>query len=181
MTELAFVCCLLLLPQEQNVCSQRNIYDLTSSDTVHLSLISKTNGAEHLIIYGQVRDKFTSEPISNAKLFFYQADQDGEYNSSLLGMPSYAKIRGSLKTGTNGCFKLETIVPGNYPGQVDGKHIHVIAGADGYQEWKFEFLFEGWINEGTRKEINGKAIILDLPKEGRLRVVETVIDLKKKE
>lgn len=84
-------------------------------------------------------------------------------------MPSFARLRGTLHTDKNGHFKLKTIVPGNYPGETTGKHIHVVANAKGFKEWKFEFLFEGWVSQSLRKEIlkNKDAIILDLKeKEG---------------
>lgn len=168
---------LSLASEAQN---QKSCRDLTVNDQGYVSLLAKTKGGEHLIIYGLVVDKETQQPIPEANLSFYQADQFGEYNSVFLGMPSFAKIRGSLDTNEQGCFLLETIVPGNYPGQKDGKHIHVIADASGFKERKFEFLFEGSISESLREEveINGDGVILDLKQNKKgSQEVETVIAL----
>lgn len=175
-----FLACFLFLSSRPPQIVVNDCSDLVTNDQGYLSLLDKVSGGDQLVIYGQVIDQATDEPIDDAELFFYQADEHGEYNSVLLGMPSFAKIRGSLHTGKNGCFKLETIVPGNYPDQQDGKHIHVIADAKGYEKWKFEFLFKGWINESTLAgiEINGDAIILDLKDKDRDQwIVEAVIAL----
>ncbi len=159
---------------------QKSCGELTANDQGYVSLLAKAKGGEHLIIHGLVVDKETQQPIPEANLTFYQADQFGEYNSVFLGMPSFAKIRGSLDTNEQGCFLLETIVPGNYPGEKDGKHIHVIADASGYKERKFEFLFEGSVSESLREEveINGDGVILDLKRNKKgSQEVETVITL----
>ncbi|MEQ8906857.1 hypothetical protein [Ekhidna sp.] len=145
-------------------------------------ILSKDEPGERIVIKGLVVDAETLEPIK-ASLFLYQADTSGNYNSTLLGMPSYAKIRGKLATDNSGSFLIETIVPGNYPGEVDGKHIHVVARARGYEEWKFEFLFEGWVSDDLRKEIavNKDAIILELQnKKSEKWVVNTTIKLEPK-
>ena len=157
--------------------------ELTYSDLGFVQLADKDESGEKLIIYGRVIDAISGQTIKNANLFFYQAGNDGNYNSSFIGMPSFARIRGKVKTNADGCFKIKTIVPGNYPGQIDGKHIHVIAKAKGYEKWMFEFLFEGWISENLRKEIqqNNDAIILELgEKDSGSWVVQTKIKLKQK-
>ncbi len=156
---------------------------LTSSDSGFLQLTDNEMDGEKLIIYGRVTDISNLKPIKNASLFLYQTDKEGNYNSTFFGMPSYAKIRGKTQTNNNGCFKIYTVVPGNYPGEVDGKHIHVIAKAKGYEKWKFEFLFEGWVNESTRREVAQKkdAIIIELNhKERNQWAVDTEIKLRPK-
>ena len=152
-------------------------------NTKVLNLVDDDEPGERLMIYGKVVDRATKQPIINANLFFYQADTNGNYKSTFFGMPSYAKIRGKITTDNHGCFQVLTIVPGNYPGQNDGKHIHVIAKAKGHHKWQFEFLFEGWISENLRKEIksNNDAIILDLQnKQDGKWVVGTEINLRHK-
>lgn len=152
---------------------------LSSENNGILTIVRAKEPGERLIISGMVTDR-KGKPIPAAKLFFYHANSEGEYNSTLLGMPSFARLRGTLHTDKNGHFKLKTIVPGNYPGETTGKHIHVVANAKGFKEWKFEFLFEGWVSQSLRKEIlkNKDAIILDLKeKEGDCWTVTTRISL----
>lgn len=161
---------------------ESNNYDKQCQDTKVLSLIDADEHGERLIIHGKVIDAETGKPIK-ANLFFYQADANGNYNSTFFGMPSYAKIRGEITTDANGCFSVLTIVPGNYPGQIDGKHIHAIAKTKGFQKWEFEFLFEGWISPNLREEIktNNDAIILNLQnKEANKWSVNTEVKLRPK-
>jgi protocatechuate 3,4-dioxygenase beta subunit len=57
------------------------------------------------------------QPVSGALLDFWQADDGGTYDNS-----GYT-LRGHQYTDTSGAFRLETIVPGLYPGRT--RHIHV--------------------------------------------------------
>ena len=54
--------------------------------------------------------------IANAKLDFWQADGNGNYDNS-----GYT-LRGWLLTDANGAYRLETVIPGLYPGRTE--HIH---------------------------------------------------------
>lgn len=171
-----------LVPNEAEAISH-HCFALTKGDTGFIQLPTEKEAGEKLIIYGKVIDADNGKPIEKADIFLYQADKEGNYNSSILDMPSYARIRGDFETGPSGCFKIQTIVPGNYPGYNTGKHIHVIAKAKGYEKWTFEFLFEGWITESLREEVQRKkdAIILDLQeKRDGAWVIEADIELNLK-
>ena len=126
---------------------------LVPGDAGCVQLADSSDLGQRLIIYGKVIDKDDNTPIAGATLVFYQADHQGNYNSTMMGMPSFAKIRGKVRSEANGCYLVHTIVPGNYPGEVDGKHIHASAKAKGYNKWTFEFLFEGHINEQLRAAV----------------------------
>ncbi len=56
-------------------------------------------------------------PIPNARMDFWQADGNGNYDNS-----GY-KLRGYQMTGATGLYRLETVSPGLYPGRT--RHIHV--------------------------------------------------------
>jgi protocatechuate 3,4-dioxygenase beta subunit len=56
------------------------------------------------------------QPIANAKLDFWQADGAGNYDNS-----GYT-LRGWQLTDANGAYRLETVIPGLYPGRTE--HIH---------------------------------------------------------
>jgi protocatechuate 3,4-dioxygenase beta subunit len=58
-------------------------------------------------------------PIRHALLDFWQADGDGRYDNEGFG------LRGHQFTDARGRFRLETVVPGLYPGRT--RHIHVKA------------------------------------------------------
>ena len=57
------------------------------------------------------------QPITGARLDFWQADDDGVYDNT-----GY-RLRGHQFTDATGHYRLETIIPGRYPGRT--RHIHV--------------------------------------------------------
>ena len=69
-----------------------------------------------LRITGQVLSA-DGQPVANALLDFWQADDSGNYDNS-----GYT-LRGHQFTDANGNYTLTTIVPGLYPGRT--RHIHV--------------------------------------------------------
>ncbi|HEY3109949.1 MAG TPA: dioxygenase [Chloroflexota bacterium] len=57
------------------------------------------------------------QPVAQALLDFWQADDRGEYDNRAF------RLRGHLFSGADGTYRLETIVPGLYPGRT--RHVHV--------------------------------------------------------
>jgi len=80
------------------------------------SLIEPGMGGTKLIVTGYVLTT-NCQPIANALLDFWQADDKGAYDN--VGY----RLRGHLFTDASGRYTLETIVPGEYPGRTE--HIHV--------------------------------------------------------
>jgi protocatechuate 3,4-dioxygenase beta subunit len=70
--------------------------------------------------------------MANARLDFWQADGNGNYDNS-----GYT-LRGYLMTETNGTFQLETVIPGLYPGRTEHIHFKVTAGG---QTWTSQLFF----------------------------------------
>jgi protocatechuate 3,4-dioxygenase beta subunit len=68
-----------------------------------------------LTLTGYVVSK-SCQPIANARLDFWQADGSGNYDNS-----GYT-LRGWQLTDANGAYRLETVIPGLYPGRTE--HIH---------------------------------------------------------
>ena len=62
------------------------------------------------------------KPVAHALLDFWQADSNGEYDNN-----GYT-LRGHQFTDETGMYKLETIVPGLYPGRTEHIHVKVQAG-----------------------------------------------------
>jgi protocatechuate 3,4-dioxygenase beta subunit len=71
------------------------------------------------------------QPIANAKLDFWQADGNGTYDNS-----GYT-LRGWQLTDTNGAYRLETVVPGLYPGRTEHIHFKVTANGRTYTSQLF--------------------------------------------
>jgi protocatechuate 3,4-dioxygenase beta subunit len=80
------------------------------------SLIESGMGGTRLLLEGVVR-RTDCQPVARALLDFWQCDDRGQYDNA-----GY-RLRGHQFTDDQGRFRLETIVPGLYPGRT--RHIHV--------------------------------------------------------
>ena len=75
-----------------------------------------------LIVAGRVLAR-DCKPVAHALLDFWHADERGEYDNSGF------RFRGHQFTDAEGRYRLETIVPAEYPGRT--RHIHVRVQAQG--------------------------------------------------
>ena len=84
------------------------------------SLLEPGMAGTRIVLTGRV---FTREcrPVSGALLDFWHADDAGEYDND-----GY-RLRGHLFTDAEGRYRLETIVPGLYPGRTRHYHLKVQA------------------------------------------------------
>jgi protocatechuate 3,4-dioxygenase beta subunit len=73
-------------------------------------------GGTRLVLSGRVLST-TCQPVERALLDFWQADDRGQYDNAGF------RLRGHLFTDASGAYRLETIVPGLYPGRT--RHIHL--------------------------------------------------------
>ena len=80
------------------------------------SFIEPGASAERLVLAGYVLSPRCT-PVANALLDFWHCDAVGDYDNS-----GY-RYRGHLFADAQGLYRLETIVPGEYPGRT--RHIHV--------------------------------------------------------
>src|SRR5437667_5566945 len=71
------------------------------------------------------------QPIAGAKLDFWQADANGNYDNS-----SYT-LRGWQLTDANGAYRLETVIPGLYPGRTEHIHFKVTVNGKTYTSQLF--------------------------------------------
>src|SRR5438105_5227964 len=71
------------------------------------------------------------QPIANAKLDFWQADGNGNYDNS-----GYT-LRGWQLTDANGAYRLETVIPGLYPGRTEHIHFKVTVNGKTYASQLF--------------------------------------------
>ena len=74
------------------------------------------------------------QPVANAKLDFWQADGNGAYDNSGF------RLRGWQMTDANGAYRLETVIPGLYPGRTE--HIHFKVTVDG-KTYTSQLFFPG--------------------------------------
>lgn len=86
-----------------------------------ISLI-EGNPSHRFVLEGQVLSP-QCRPVPNALLDFWHADEQGAYDNQGF------RYRGHQYTDAQGRYRLETIVPAEYPGRT--RHIHVKAQAQG--------------------------------------------------
>jgi protocatechuate 3,4-dioxygenase beta subunit len=98
------------------------------------SLLEPGIEGRHLVLSGLV---MTPEciPVPRVMLDFWQADAGGEYDNSGF------RLRGHQFTDDQGRYRLETIVPGVYPGRT--RHIHVKVHAPGTPIITSQLYFPG--------------------------------------
>ena len=98
------------------------------------SLLDSATGGTNLVVSGMVVSA-GCKPIANTVLDFWQANDAGQYDNTGF------KLRGHQRTDANGAFRLETIVPGFYPGRT--RHIHVKAMSPGGVVLTTQLYFPG--------------------------------------
>ena len=92
-------------------------------------------------------------PLANAKLDFWQADGNGSYDNS-----GYT-LRGWQLTDAQGRYRLETVIPGLYPGRTE--HIHVKVTPTGGKTFTTQLFFPG-VAQNTSDSIYSAAMLVKL-------------------
>ncbi len=98
------------------------------------SLLEPGIEGRHLVLSGLVMTR-GCVPVSRVALDFWHADAGGEYDNSGF------RLRGHQFTDDQGRYRLETIVPGVYPGRT--RHIHVKVHAPGTPILTSQLYFPG--------------------------------------
>jgi protocatechuate 3,4-dioxygenase beta subunit len=104
------------------------------------SLLDEGIPGTRLVIAGQVLTADCA-PVSGAVLDFWQAGASGEYDNA-----GYT-LRGRQEADANGRYRLETVLPGEYPGRTP--HIHVKVNAPGGPVLTTQIYFAGMPGNGT--------------------------------
>ena len=149
-------------PIQVNINQQKNCINLEPGQKGFIQLAKNDEPGEPLVIYGKILDRKTNQPIKDVSLFLYQTDSSGIYNASS-SRDSDARIRGTMHTNESGCFKIKTILPGDYPGRKNSRHLHYVINANGYKEIKSILFFKGFTTANITSE--GPLSVLDIKKE----------------
>ena len=103
-----------------------------------------TSDGEALVVTGTVSRG--GRPAPGVLLYAYQTGPDGRYTPS--AHPSgnearHGRLRGWLRTGADGRYRIETVRPGPYPGRPDPQHVHLTVQLPGEAErWIDEVVFD---------------------------------------
>jgi protocatechuate 3,4-dioxygenase beta subunit len=120
------------------------------------SLLEAQMPGTRLMLTGRVLTR-SCAPVSGARLEFWQADANGSYDNS-----GY-RLRGHLFSDAQGSFRLETVVPGLYPGRT--RHIHVKVQAPGRSALTTQLYFPGE-SANSSDSIFRSELLLQLDRSG---------------
>jgi protocatechuate 3,4-dioxygenase beta subunit len=93
------------------------------------------------------------KPVSGARVDFWQADDNGQYDNS-----GY-RLRGYQLTDASGRYTVETIIPGLYPGRT--RHIHVKVNAPNGPVLTTQLFFSGE-QQNSRDSIFNQRLVLNV-------------------
>ncbi len=129
-------------------------------------------GGTRLVISGLVLST-TCQPVERALLDFWQADDRGQYDNTGF------RLRGHQFTDASGAYRLETIVPGLYPGRT--RHIHLKVQAPNRPALTTQLYFPGEAGN-ARDGIYDSRLLLEMqsapgPDGARLAAFDFVLTL----
>lgn len=101
------------------------------------------------------------QPVANALLDFWQADDDGNYDNDGF------RLRGHQFTDDEGRYQLETIVPGLYPGRT--RHIHVNVQAPNQPVLTTQLYFPD-VSENDRDGLFNPALVIDVEERDETQI-----------
>lgn len=116
------------------------------------NLFADVSGGARLVIAGAVLTT-NCQPVNRALIDVWQADDGGNYDNATY------RLRGHLFTDAQGRYRLETIVPGLYPGRT--RHIHVKVQAPNGPVLTTQLYFPGEA-QNARDGIYNRALEMDV-------------------
>lgn len=121
-------------PDDDSTPAQTEGPYFTPNSPEKASLRADVGRGTALVVLGSVVTT-SCQPVARALLDFWQADDTGGYDNE-----GY-RLRGHQFTDGEGRYRLETIVPGQYPGRT--RHIHVKVQPPGGQVLTTQLYFPG--------------------------------------
>ena len=108
--------------------------------------------------------------VAGAKLDFWQADGNGNYDNA-----GYT-LRGWQLTAADGSYRLDTVIPGLYPGRTE--HIHFkVSGSDG-KSYTSQLFFPGITRNESDGIFNSRMLVtLDTTKKPAAATYTFVLDI----
>ena len=136
-------------------------------------LSSPGEAGDPLIISGTIFQSDGKTPAPDVILYVYHTDATGRYtpSSKQTAGKRHGRLRGWMKTGTDGRYQFETIRPASYPDSRTPQHVHpIIKEPKTSLYWIDEYLFEDdpflGAKERAQQEKRGGTGIIQLKRNG---------------
>ena len=123
-------------------------------------------------------------PAKDVILYIYHTNSDGIYETKG-DEKGWARrhgfIRGWIKTGSDGTYRIHTFRPGAYPGRSEPEHIHLTVKEPGINEYYIDdILFDDdpLLTQEKRKTLlnrGGSGLVLPIEKNGILTIRRDIV------
>ena len=134
--------------------------------TPRIKMVSDTEPGVPMIVSGVIYAADGITPAEGVTLYVYHTDARGLYSDEDgNGREPKPRLKGWMKTGTDGRYEFRSIKPASYPGGGNPAHIHSSVSAPGYAErWIKEFWFEGdpFLTPNLRARVSGKGAFSEI-------------------
>ena len=108
-----------------------------------IQIASATEPGERMAIAGKALSWRTGEPVPGVIIYAYHTDNTGSYAGGPAGT-RHARLRGWVRTGTDGAYAFTSIKPAPYPDRTMPAHIHFIVLEPGKPPyWIDDIVFDG--------------------------------------
>ncbi len=147
--------------------------------TRHVTLIDNHEAGRRIRLEGRVLDQKTGAPLVGAVMQLFHTDASGEYRPGMDagGGAGNPRLWAFLRTGDDGRFTVDTIMPERYPNSSVPRHVHYKVWIKGRPEMASECFFDSDPNldERTRAAApNNNFPIVKLERGDDLRMVGTL-------
>ena len=106
------------------------------------TIVPAGESGDPLVVSGRVFAPDGDHTAAGVIVYAYNTDKNGYYSPD--GKVGHPRLKGYMKTDSEGRFELHTIVPGRYPGMHIPAHVHFNLWGAGYPvQWTEELRFEG--------------------------------------
>lgn len=134
---------------------------------------------ERLIVEGRILHADGRTPAAKVLLYAYQTDITGEYplrGGEIGNGRRHGALRGWLRTGADGRYRIETIRPAPYPGRNTAAHIHVTLTPPGASEgWIDDIVFSDDPLLSARERAGRGVVTLQRDTDGVLRATRDLL------
>ncbi|WP_462247624.1 dioxygenase family protein [Ekhidna sp.] len=134
-------------------------------ETHQVQLNSSNESGEKLTLCLRFVDNIHKQPVSGKSIHFYHADINGNYNPTVSGDESTARLSGQAITDNKGRILLQTTLPGDYGSSSDNRHIHTTV--FGARPEAYDIHFKQYTDHLGAQFINGsdQHFLADLKKD----------------